>query len=89
MFLHLLVMGYSGNAAEHKMPCPDAHTSFQHTRVASQLGEQSYLELHAAGTKLSPLPNQLIWPGYHGSGLQSKSQTNPEGLAAGEQKKLN
>lgn len=45
--------------------------------------------LHAAGTKLSPLPNQLIWPGYHGSGLQSKSQTNPEGLAAGEQKKLN
>lgn len=68
---------------------PDAHTSFQHTRVASQLGEQSYLELHAAGAKLSPLPNQLIWPEYHDSCLQSETQANPEGLAAGEQKKLN
>ena len=59
--------------------------ALRHARAASQLGEQPFLKLHAARAKPSPVLNQLIWLGYRGGVLQSKLQTNPEGLVAGEQ----
>jgi len=60
--------------------------AFHPTGVASQLGEQCYLKLRAAEAEPPPSPKQHICLGYHSSVLQSKSQTNPERLAAGEQK---
>lgn len=59
--------------------------ALHHARVASQLGEQPNLKLHTARAKLPPVPNQLVWLGHHDGVLQSKLQTNPEGLVAGEQ----
>lgn len=56
----------------------------RHARAAAQLGEQPCLKPHAARAKLPPVPKQLVWLGYRGGVLQSKLQTNPEGLAAGE-----
>lgn len=59
--------------------------ALRRARVASQLGKQPYLKLHAARAKLSPVPNQPVWLGYRDGALQSKLQTNAEGLVAEEQ----
>lgn len=59
--------------------------ALRHARAGSQGGGQPYVKPQAARAELSPVPNQLVWLGNLDGVLQSKLQTNPEGLAAGKQ----